>query len=75
MKAIRMESYGGPEVLQLRDLDSPEPGRGQVRVRLRAAGLNFVDIYQRIIHIFHFICLCVFCNFVFFVVNPQTRGM
>jgi NADPH:quinone reductase len=47
MKAIRIDSHGGPEVLRLRNLDLPEPGRGEVRVRLRAAGLNFVDIYQR----------------------------
>ncbi|HEU0186059.1 MAG TPA: quinone oxidoreductase [Blastocatellia bacterium] len=47
MKAIRIESHGGPEVLQFRDVDPPKPGPGEVRVRLRAAGLNFVDIYQR----------------------------
>jgi NADPH:quinone reductase len=47
MKAIRVDSYGGLEVLRLRDVELPEPGQGEVRVRLRAAGLNFVDIYQR----------------------------
>ncbi|MBO0722400.1 MAG: quinone oxidoreductase [Blastocatellia bacterium] len=47
MKAIRIESYGGPEVMRLRDLPLPEPGRGEVRLRLRAAGLNYVEIYQR----------------------------
>jgi NADPH:quinone reductase len=47
MKAIRIDSHGGPEVLRLRDVDLPKPGPGEVRVRLRAAGLNFVDIYQR----------------------------
>ncbi len=47
MKVIRIDEYGGPEVLRLREIEAPEPGRGEVRVRLRAAGLNFVDIYQR----------------------------
>jgi NADPH2:quinone reductase len=47
MKAIRIDEYGGPEVLRLREVELPEPGPGEVRIRLRAAGLNFVDIYQR----------------------------
>jgi NADPH:quinone reductase len=47
MKAIRIDNYGGLEVLRFRDVDPPRPGPGEVRVRLRAAGLNFVDIYQR----------------------------
>src|SRR5262245_57603528 len=47
MKAIRIESHGAPGVLRLRDVETPQPGPGEVRVRLRAAGLNFVDIYQR----------------------------
>jgi NADPH:quinone reductase len=46
-KAIRIDRYGGPEVLRLQTLELREPGHGEVRVRLRAAGLNFVDIYQR----------------------------
>jgi NADPH:quinone reductase len=47
MKAIRIDSHGGPEVLRLQDVELPQPGPGEVRVRLCAAGLNFVDIYQR----------------------------
>jgi NADPH2:quinone reductase len=47
MKAIWIDSHGGPEVLRLRDVVASEPGPGEARVRLRAAGLNFVDIYQR----------------------------
>jgi NADPH2:quinone reductase len=47
MKIIRIDKYGGPEVLQLREVELPEPGPGEVRVRLHAAGVNFVDIYQR----------------------------
>src|SRR5262245_26476073 len=47
MKAIRIDSHGALAVLRLRDLEPREPGPGEVRVRLRAAGLNFVDIYER----------------------------
>jgi hypothetical protein len=47
MKAIRIEEYGGPETLRLRNLELPEPGTGEVRVSLRAAGLNFVDVHLR----------------------------
>jgi NADPH:quinone reductase len=47
MKAIRIAQYGGPEVLQLKHSDLLEPKAGEVRVRLRAAGVNFVDVYQR----------------------------
>ena len=38
MKRIIVSSYGGPEVLELKDDDPPAPGRGQVLVHLRAAG-------------------------------------
>jgi NADPH2:quinone reductase len=47
MKIVRIDEYGGPEVLRLREIELPEPGPGEVRVRLHAAGLNFVDIYYR----------------------------
>jgi NADPH:quinone reductase len=47
MKVIRIDEYGGPEVLRLREIEAPEPGPGEVRVGLHAAGLNFVDIYYR----------------------------
>jgi NADPH:quinone reductase len=47
MQAIRIHQYGGPEVLELEHLATPEPGPGQVRVRVEAAGVNFIDIYQR----------------------------
>jgi NADPH:quinone reductase-like Zn-dependent oxidoreductase len=40
MKAIVQDSYGGPEVLELRDIDMPEIGDGDVLVRVRAAGLD-----------------------------------
>ncbi len=47
MRAIQMQRTGGPEVLELVDLPTPEPGPGQVLVRVRAAGVNFIDTYLR----------------------------
>jgi NADPH:quinone reductase len=47
MKAIRIEEYGGPETLRLRNLELPDPRPGEVHVKLCAAGLNFVDVYLR----------------------------
>jgi NADPH:quinone reductase len=47
MKAIRIEQTGGPEVMQLVDVDLPPPGPGEVRIRQTAIGLNFIDTYHR----------------------------
>jgi len=47
-KAFRMERFGGPEVLQLTDIELAEPGFGEVRLRHTAIGLNFIDTYYRI---------------------------
>ncbi len=47
MLAVRIHETGGPEVLTPEDVPIPEPGPGQVRVRVEAAGLNFIDTYQR----------------------------
>ncbi|HEY8517112.1 MAG TPA: NADPH:quinone reductase [Candidatus Binatia bacterium] len=47
MKAIRVEKHGGPEVLELREVPDPQPGAGQVRIRVHAAGVNPVDTYIR----------------------------
>src|SRR5213594_4294335 len=47
MKAIRVHTFGGSEVLQLDDVPDPTPGPGQVVVRVRAAGVNPVDTYVR----------------------------
>jgi NADPH2:quinone reductase len=47
MKAIRFHRNGGPEVLQLDDVPVPAPGRGEVRVAVHAAGINFIDVYLR----------------------------
>jgi NADPH:quinone reductase len=44
MKAIQVQKLGGPEVLELTDLPTPEPKAGQVRLRVQAIGLNFADI-------------------------------
>jgi len=47
MKAIRVHKPGGPDVLAYEDVQDPVPGRGEVTVRIRAAGLNPVDTYIR----------------------------
>jgi NADPH2:quinone reductase len=46
-RAIVVEQHGGPEVLTLRDRDVGAPGPGQARVAVHAAGVNFIDTYQR----------------------------
>eukprot|EP01035_Chromulina_nebulosa_P054012 gene54012-biopygen38401 len=47
MRAIRFESTGGPEVLQVVEIDTPVPGPGQILVRHEAIGINFIETYQR----------------------------
>jgi NADPH2:quinone reductase len=47
MNAIRVHATGGPEVLRSEDVAQPAPGPGQVLVKVEAAGVNFIDIYQR----------------------------
>ena len=47
MRAIRAHAAGGPEVLALDQLPSPQPGAGQALVRLAFAGVNFIDVYFR----------------------------
>ncbi|MEX2208286.1 MAG: quinone oxidoreductase [Myxococcota bacterium] len=47
MKAILISKTGGPEVLELRDHDPGAPGVGQVRVRVGAVGVNYIDVYFR----------------------------
>src|SRR5919199_4437141 len=47
MKAIRIHEIGGPEVLKLEEVPIPEPGPGEARVKLDAAGVNYIDIYYR----------------------------
>jgi NADPH2:quinone reductase len=47
MKAIRIYEYGGPEVMRLEELPTPDLGPGQALVEVAAVGVNFVDIYNR----------------------------
>ena len=47
VRAIRIHSHGGPEVLQLETIELPPPGPGEARVRHTAIGLNFSDINVR----------------------------
>jgi len=47
MKAIQVHQFGGPEVLALHEVPTPKPGRGEVLVRVRAAGVNPYDTYMR----------------------------
>ena len=47
MRAIQVSRTGGPEVLELVDLPTPQPKPGEVLVRVHAAGVNFIDTYLR----------------------------
>ena len=47
MKAIRVAGIGGPEALRLEQLPDPRPSTGEVLVRIEAAGVNFIEVYQR----------------------------
>lgn len=47
MRAIQVTEFGGPEVLRLADLPTPEPGDGEVLVRVARAGINYADTHQR----------------------------
>jgi NADPH2:quinone reductase len=46
-RVARIEEHGGPEVIKWVDVDLPDPGPGEVRIRSTAVGLNFIEIYQR----------------------------
>lgn len=47
MKAIRVHKNGPSDVMTLEEVPTPTPGQGQLLVKLAAAGLNFIDVYQR----------------------------
>src|SRR3954462_14666315 len=46
-KAVRIRQHGGPEEMELVDVEVGEPGPGEIRIRHQAIGLNFIDVYQR----------------------------
>lgn len=46
-KAVRIRQNGGPEQMELVDVEVGEPGPGEIRIRHKAIGLNFIDVYQR----------------------------
>jgi NADPH:quinone reductase len=47
MRAVRVHATGGPEMLTIEELPEPVPGPGEVRVRVAACGVNFIDVYLR----------------------------
>ena len=47
IKAVEIEAFGGPDVMQLVDKPAPVPGPGEVRVKLSAIGVNLIDTYHR----------------------------
>ncbi|MFT5342965.1 MAG: NADPH2:quinone reductase [Paracoccaceae bacterium] len=46
-KTIVIEAFGGPEVMQIVTREVGEPGPGEIRIRHKACGLNYIDVYQR----------------------------
>src|ERR1700729_2602937 len=48
MRQVWITRAGPPEVLQVREAPDPEPGAGQVRIRVKAAGINFADLMARV---------------------------
>ena len=46
-RAVRIDPNGGPEVLKIVDVTVGDPGPGEIRIRHKAVGLNFIDVYQR----------------------------
>jgi NADPH2:quinone reductase len=47
MRAVRVERFGGPEVLVVGEVEPPRPGPGEVVVDVSASGVNFTDVYHR----------------------------
>ena len=46
-RAVRIDEHGGPDKLKLVDVTVGEPGQGEIRIRHKAVGLNYIDVYQR----------------------------
>lgn len=47
MQAVRIHEYGGPDVMKLESVDQQSPEAGQIRIKQRFIGLNFIDVYMR----------------------------
>jgi NADPH:quinone reductase len=47
VRAVQIDEFGGPEVLQVVDVPKPEPGDGEVLIEVSRAGMNFADTHQR----------------------------
>ncbi|KAI3720845.1 hypothetical protein L2E82_31841 [Cichorium intybus] len=47
VKAIRVHEHGGPEVLKWEDVEVPDPKEGEIRLKQKAVGLNYLDVYMR----------------------------
>jgi len=47
VKAVRIDAFGGPEVMKFVDVSVGDPGPGEARIRHHAIGLNYIDVYQR----------------------------
>jgi NADPH:quinone reductase len=47
MKALRVHQYGGIDAIKHEEVPTPEPGAGEARVKIEAAGVNYIDVYQR----------------------------
>ena len=47
MKAVQIDEFGGPEVMQYRDIADLSPGEADALVEIQAVGVNFTDIYSR----------------------------
>lgn len=47
MRAVRVHTTGGPEQLLVDEVSVPQPGDGEIRIRVEAAGVNFIDVYHR----------------------------
>ncbi|MFL6691385.1 MAG: alcohol dehydrogenase catalytic domain-containing protein, partial [Ramlibacter sp.] len=46
-RTVQIDQNGGPETMKIVDVPVGEPGPGQIRIRHKAVGLNFIDVYQR----------------------------
>ena len=46
-RAVRIDRHGGPEEMKITEVSVGEPGPGEIRIRHKAVGLNFIDVYQR----------------------------